>query len=272
MEKGYKIVQLNDEELSRFYSEGGQAFNLIENQYLVIEDKNGIIIDKFKFQDGELKKVKYLTINSTFMGKIKPKTFEQELAVDLLSDEKTTVKLLRAPYGGGKDYLMFGKALELIEKGLYQKIIYIRPNVTLKDVPDIGYLRGGMEDKLSWTLGPLYDKVGGKENIDGLIERDKLELMPLLFIRGRSFENSIVYVTEGQNITNEIAKLLLGRIGQDSVLMINADTHQTDNRIYDKDNGIVNMIDKLSGHHLFGYVYMSQTLRSDTANLANLLD
>ena len=272
MEKGYKTVQLNDEELSRFYSEGGQAFNLIENQYLVIEDKNGIIIDKFKFQDGELKKVKYLTINSTFMGKIKPKTFEQELAVDLLSDEKTTVKLLRAPYGGGKDYLMFGKALELIEKGLYQKIIYIRPNVTLKDVPDIGYLRGGMEDKLSWTLGPLYDKVGGKENIDELIERDKLELMPLLFIRGRSFENSIVYVTEGQNITNEIAKLLLGRIGQDSVLMINADTHQTDNRIYDKDNGIVNMIDKLSGHHLFGYVYMSQTLRSDTANLANLLD
>ena len=272
MEKGYKTVQLNDEELSRFYSEGGQAFNLIENQYLVIEDKNGIIIDKFKFQDGELKKVKYLTINSTFMGKIKPKTFEQELAVDLLSDEKTTVKLLRAPYGGGKDYLMFGKALELIEKGLYQKIIYIRPNVTLKDVPDIGYLRGGMEDKLSWTLGPLYDKVGGKENIDGLIERDKLELMPLLFIRGRSFENSIVYVTEGQNITNEIAKLLLGRIGQNSILMINADTHQTDNRIYDKDNGIVNMIDKLSGHHLFGYVYMSQTLRSDTANLANLLD
>ena len=272
MEKGYKIVQLNDEELSHFYSEGNQTFDLIENQYLVIEDKNGIIIDKFKFQNGELKKVKYLTINSTFMGKIKPKTFEQELAVDLLSDEGITVKLLRAPYGGGKDYLMFGKALELIEKGLYQKIIYIRPNVTLKDVPDIGYLRGGMEDKLSWTLGPLYDKAGGKENIDELIERNKLELMPLLFIRGRSFENSIVYVTEGQNITNEIAKLLLGRIGQDSVLMINADTHQTDNRIYDKDNGIINMIDKLSGHHLFGYVYMSQTLRSDTANLANLLD
>lgn len=272
MEKGYKLVQLDDEELSRFYVEGGQAIEMIENQYLVIADKNGEVVDKFKFQDGELKKVKYLTISSTFMGKIKPKTFEQELAVDLLSDEKTTVKLLRAPYGGGKDYLMFAKALELIEKGIYEKIIYIRPNVTLKDVPEIGYLRGGMEDKLSWTLGPLYDKVGGKENIDTLIERNKLELMPLLFIRGRSFENSIVYVTEGQNITNEIAKLLLGRIGQDSTLWINADTHQVDNRIYEKDNGIISMIDKLYGNPLFGYVYMSQTLRSDTANLANLLD
>ena len=272
MEKGYKVVQLDDEELSRFYVEGGQAIEMIENQYLVIEDKSGKVIDKFKFQGGELKNIKYLSINSTFMGKIKPKTFEQELAIDLLSDEKITVKLLRAPYGGGKDYLMFGKALELIEKGIYQKIIYIRPNVTLKDVPDIGYLRGGMEDKLSWTLGPLYDKAGGKENIDDLIARDKLELMPLLFIRGRSFENSIVYVTEGQNITNEIAKLLLGRIGENSTLWVNADTHQVDNRIYEKDNGIISMIDKLSGNPLFGYVYMSQTLRSETANLANLLD
>lgn len=271
-EKGYKILQFSDEELSRFYVEGGRAIKLLENQYLVIKNKDGEVIDKFKFQDEELKKVKFPVINSTFMGKIKPKTFEQELAMDLLADEKTTVKLLRAPYGGGKDFLMFGKTLELIEKGKYDKIVYIRPNVTVKDVPEIGYLRGSMEDKLSWTFGPLYDKVGGKENIDNLIEQNKLELMPLLFIRGRSFENSIIYVTEGQNITNEIAKLLLGRVGQNSILMINADTHQTDNRIYDKDNGIINMIDKLSGNPLFGYVYMSQTLRSDTANLANLLD
>jgi len=92
---------------------------------------------------------------------------------------------------------MFGKALELLERGSFEKIIYIRPNVTLRDVPEIGYLRGGLDEKLSWTLGPLYDKIGGKENIDLLIERNKLELMPLLFIRGRSFENSIVYVSEG---------------------------------------------------------------------------
>lgn len=272
MERGYKIIQLNDDELAKFYAEGAKDINLLENQYLIIKDTQERVIDKFKFQEGKLESVKYLVINSSFLGKIKPKTFEQELAIDLLSDGRTTVKLLRAPYGGGKDYLMFGKALELIEKGTYQKIIYIRPNVTLKDVPEIGYLRGGMEDKLSWTLGPLYDKVGGKENIDILIENGKLELMPLLFIRGRSFENSIIYVTEGQNITTEIAKLILGRIGQNSILYINADTHQTDNKVYDKDNGIISMIERLSGNPLFGYVYMSQTLRSETANLANLLD
>lgn len=272
METGYKIVNLTDEEMGRFYVDGVLPIQLMENQFLVLEDLDGKIIDKFKFQNGELKKVNFQIINSTYIGKIKPKTFEQELALDLLSDEKIPVKIIRGVYGAGKDMLMFGKALEFIEKGSYQKIIYIRPNVTLKDVPEIGYLRGGVEDKLSWTLGPLYDKVGGKDAIDSLIEQGKLEMMPLLFIRGRSFENSIVYVTEGQNITNEIAKLLLGRIGQNSILMINADNHQTDNRIYDKDNGIIQMIEKLEGNSLFGYVYLSKTLRSDTANLANLLD
>ena len=73
-------------------------------------------------------------------------------------------------------------------------------------------------------------------------------------------------------ITTEIAKLLLGRIGENSILMINADNHQTDNKVYDRDNGIIRMIEKLSGNPLFGYVYLSETLRSDTANLANLLD
>lgn len=272
MNTGYQIVRLTDEEMGRFYVNNDLPIQLQENEYLVLEDLNGKIVDKFKFQNSGLKKINFQMINSTFIGKIKPKTFEQELALDLLSDNSVPVKIVRGVYGAGKDLLMFGKALEFLEKGYYEKIIYIRPNVTLKDVPDIGYLRGGVEEKLSWTFGPLYDKIGGKENLDILIDQNKLELMPLLFIRGRSFENSIVYVTEGQNITNEIAKLLLGRIGHDSILMINADTHQTDSRIYDKDNGIVQMIDKLSGNSLFGYIYLGQTLRSDTANLANLLD
>ena len=271
-ERGYKILRLSDDELGSFYSNNTLPQGLVENEYLIIEDLEGKILDKFKFQKGDLKRVRFQSINSTYMGKIKPKTFEQELALDLLADETIPVKIIRGVYGAGKDLLMLGKALEFLEHGVYEKIIFIRPNVTVKDVPEIGYLRGDMEDKLAWTLGPLYDKMGGKDNVQILVEQDKLELMPLLFIRGRSFENSIIYVTEGQNITTEIAKLLLGRVGQGSILMINADTHQVDNRAYEKDNGIQTMIEKLSGNKLFGYVYLSKTLRSEAANLANLLD
>lgn len=269
--QGYIDIELNDELLAKFYETGALDYKIMENYYVILHN-NGQIVDKFKYQNGQFKKVIYKAIKSSAMGTIKPLNVEQELAMDLLDDEQTLVKLVRGVYGSGKDLLMFGKSLELLEKGAYQKIIYIRPNVTVRDVPEIGYLPNGVYDKLSWTLGPLYDKVGSEEGVKYLIECNKLELMPLLFIRGRSFSNSIVYVTEGQNITTEIAKLLLGRIGENSILMINADNHQTDGRIYDHDNGITAMIDKLTGNKLFGYVYLKETLRSKTANLANLLD
>ena len=273
MYKGYIEGYFNNENLAAFYENPNLiAENLKENQYFIIKNLNEEIIDKYKKQNGELNQVSYKTIKNSYMGYIKPRNLEQELAFDLLDDTQTKVKLIRGVYGSGKDYIMFAKALELLEKGTHKKIIYIRPNVTVRDVPEIGHLPNGVFEKLSWTLGPLYDKVGGVEGVKLLIEQDKLELMPLLFIRGRSFEDCIIYVSEGQNITTEIAKLLLGRVGENSILLINADNHQTDNKIYDNDNGIAAMIDKLSGNKLFGYVYLNETLRSETANLANLLD
>lgn len=91
-------------------------------------------------------------------------------------------------------------------------------------------------------------------------------------MRGRSFENSIVYVCEGQNITTEIAKLIISRVGEGSELWLNADNHQTDKKIFEQDNGIRTMIERLSGNSLFGYVYLPKTERGAVANLANLLD
>jgi PhoH-like ATPase len=73
-------------------------------------------------------------------------------------------------------------------------------------------------------------------------------------------------------MTVEVVKLLLGRIGDGSALWINGDTHQTDKRVFDEDNGLNKMIEKMKGHELFGYVYLPKTERSTVANLANLLD
>lgn len=269
---GYKVVKLSNTEMADFYANKTNSFELVENEYLVIEDEDEKVVDKFCFQDGQLHQVRYKSIKSAIMGEIKPRNLQQELAFDLFDKRTIPVKLIKGVYGSGKDHCMLSKSLELVEKGIFQKIIYIRPNVTVKNVPDIGFLPNGVYEKLAWTLGPLLDKVGGEEGIKRLIEINRLELVPLLFIRGRSFENSIIYVSEGQNITTEIAKLILGRVGENSELWINADNHQTDNKIFDSDNGIVKMINILSGNKLFGYVYFNETLRSSTANLANLLD
>ena len=274
--KGYQELIMDEEHLSQFYANPKEyCANLLRlnpNEYVLLQDLSGTTIDVYKNSPEGPIAVRYPTINSRITGILKPRNIKQKVAMALLQDAAVGVKLLRGVYGSGKDYLMLSQALHDIEIGKFQKLVFIRPNVSIKDVPDIGYLKGDAYEKLSWTLGPFYDKVGGAEGVEYLIAQGELELVPLPFIRGRSFENSIVYVCEGQNITSEIAKLLISRVGEGSELWINADTHQTDNKIYDRDNGIIKMIDRLKDDPLFGMVYLDKTERGPIANLANKLD
>lgn len=274
--KGYQELIMDEEHLSQFYTNPKEyCANLLRlnpNEYILLQDLSGTTIDVYKNSPEGPIAVRYPTINSRITGTLKPRNIKQKVAMALLQDAAVGVKLLRGVYGSGKDYLMLSQALHDIEIGKFQKLVFIRPNVSIKDVPDIGYLKGDAYEKLSWTLGPFYDKVGGAEGVEYLIAQGELELVPLPFIRGRSFENSIVYVCEGQNITSEIAKLLISRVGEGSELWINADTHQTDNKIYDRDNGIIKMIDRLKDDPLFGMVYLDKTERGPIANLANKLD
>lgn len=271
--RGYKELILTDEQISQMYTEhkiGDYMFK--ENEYLLACNEAGEKIDVLKQKCGHLERVRYQNLRNAYLGEIKPRNPQQELAIDLLLDPDTKIKVIKGVYGSGKDYLMLSAALQLIEKGKFEKIVFVRPNVSVKGLPDIGALPGTADEKLSWTLAPLWDKVGGEEGVAMMLDHKILESVPLLFIRGRSFENSIIYVTEGQNMTTEIAKLIIGRIGEGSELWINADTHQTDKKIFDEDNGVTKMIDRLGGNKLFGYVYMPKTERSSVAELATLLD
>ena len=207
MYKGYVNIELNDEEMAEFYSGevGLEGLHIEENEYCVVYDERGKAVDKYCCRNGRLDRVDpNARFSNSYMGTIKPRNLEQELAFDMLADRESKVKVVRGVYGSGKDYIMLASALQYIEDGTFDKIVYIRPNVTVKDVPDIGYLPGDANEKLAWTLGPLFDKVGGYEGIEFLERSGKLEAVPLLHIRGRSFENSIIYVSEGQNMTKEM--------------------------------------------------------------------
>jgi PhoH-like ATPase len=269
---GYIELELNGDEINELYQDGTISnYDFNENEYILVTH-NGKLIDTYCYQDGVLRKVGYNTTSNMYLGQIKPRNTQQNLVLDMLQDKSTKVKLVKGVYGSGKDYLMLSQALSLVEKGKFDKIVFIRPNITVADLPDIGALPGTADEKLAWTLGPFLDKVGGQEGVNMLIHSGQLEVVPLIFIRGRSFSNSIIYVTEGQNMTTEITKLILGRVGEGSELWINADNRQTDKKVFERDNGVRKLVDKLTGHPLFGYVYMPLTERSDVANLANLLD
>ena len=270
--KGYVELELTNDQLCELYmSNRIDNYEFLENEYVMVKNVDGELVDKFINKNGILERVPYQTLSNDYLGKIKPRNVQQELTIDLLLDPDAKIKVVRGVYGSGKDYLMLSAALQLIEQGKFDKIVFVRPNVSVKGLPDIGALPGTADEKLSWTLAPLWDKVGGEEGVAMMLNHKILESVPLLFIRGRSFEKSIIYVTEGQNMTTEIAKLVIGRVGEGSELWINADTSQTDRKIFDDDNGVTKMISRLSGNPMFGYVYMPKSERSSVAELATLL-
>ena len=216
--------------------------------------------------------IKYKNLNTTYSSKIKPLNDQQKLAFDLLQDQDITIKLLLGVYGSGKDYLMINHALDLIEKGKYDKIVWVRNNVEVKNTKEIGFLPGSMLEKVYPFAAILADCLGGQIALERAIADGWVEIQPLGFIRGRSFSKSIIYCSEAENLTKEHIQLLIGRVGEDSSLWINGDLRQVDDVIFERNNGIQKLIEKVTGNERFGTVYLPITERSETARIADLLD
>lgn len=95
--------------------------------------------------------------------------------------------------------------------------------------------------------------------------------MNLGFIRGCSWDNTIIYVSEGQNITGGGYKLLVSRCGQNSQLWVNGDILQTDGKEFEKNNGLFRLSNSLKNNPLAGTVKLLKTERSKTAELASVI-
>lgn len=247
------------------------VYNCLENQYLIVSNDLGEY-DHFKWHNETYKKLSYKQINNSFVSKIKPRNIQQECAFDLLQDRNTTIKILTGRFGSGKTFLMAINALQLISDGKFEKIVWVRNNVYVKDTKDIGSLPGTELEKLLPYVMPLADHVGGVNGIEMLMHQGKLEVQHLGFIRGRDIKNSIIICSEAENLTKQHVQLLIGRVGAGSNLWLDGDFKQTDAKVFEENNGLNIAIEKLKGHPLFGYVHLEKSERSETAALADLLD
>ena len=125
-------------------------------------------------------------------------------------------------------------------------------------------------DYTGWTEVTMDQ--GGEVALERAITDGWVEIQPLGFIRGRSFNRSIIYCSEAENLTKRHIQLLIGRVGDGSTLWINGDLRQIDDVAFERNNGIQKLIDKLTGNERFGTVYLPITERSETARLADMLD
>ena len=161
---------------------------------------------------------------------------EQKLAkADILTN---TVTLLKGQAGSGKTLLACQIALDMFFTRQVEKIIITRPVVAAAD--DIGYLPGGLKEKIDPWLAPIYANLYmlyNKETIDKMVESQDIEILPFAFVRGRTFVNAVVIVDEAQNVNGNQTEMIVGRLGLNSKMIFCGDTSQIDLR-NKKESGI----------------------------------
>lgn len=274
-------IGLDDAGLSLMYEDNArfrQIFEDIddftENEYVLFYQKGAPekTIAMYQFRNGKLNALGYDSIKSDFCGTIKPRNARQAAAIHMLHDPQTKIKLITGRWGSGKTLLMVSAAMELLQKGKFDKIVWCRNNVQVRDTDSIGALPGSLENKQLQYALCFSDHCGGVEGLERLIKDGILEIVPLAFLRGRSIRNSIIMSSESENLTKEHIQLIMGRIDSGSELWMDGDARQRDRVAFEKSKGLETMIERLAGQRLFGFVHLLKSERSEAAALADLLD
>jgi phosphate starvation-inducible PhoH-like protein len=141
---------------------------------------------------------------------------------------ENTITLLAGGAGSGKTLLACNVALDGLLRRQYDKIIITRPTVSKEE---IGFLPGDLREKMDPWVQPIYQNffaLYDKAKIEKLIDDGKIEIVPVSFMRGRTFLESMIIVDEAQNVTHEQMEMITSRIGLRSKMMICGDQHQTD--------------------------------------------
>ena len=156
----------------------------------------------------------------------------------------------------------------------YSRIIISRSIQTVGN--DLGFLPGDLNEKMDPWLAPIKDNFQTMFNdityFETMKDKGQIEVAPLAFIRGRSFNESFVIVDEAQNATVHELKTLITRGGRDSKMVLLGDTDQIDTPYIDKvSNGLSIIVDRFKGTELSAHVNIPHGQRSKLASLASNL-
>lgn len=174
---------------------------------------------------------------------------EQKLAKEEILNN--TLTILAGSAGSGKTLLACQIALDGLFRRQYEKVIITRPTVSKEE---IGFLPGDLREKMDPWVQPIYQNMFllyDKEKIEKCIQDGQIEIVPVSFMRGRTFVDSCIIVDEAQNVTHEQMEMIVTRLGLRSKMIICGDDHQVDLKskrdsgfrfLYASARGIKNMV------------------------------
>tara|TARA_R100000664_G_C2759878_1_gene150187 strand:- start:3561 stop:4856 length:1296 start_codon:yes stop_codon:yes gene_type:complete len=240
------------------------------NQFIIGKSPcGGSLMGRF---DG--KKIVPIQINMTDLVKVSPRNKEQKFALDLLTNSDIPLVTLTGIAGSGKTYLTLMAAISMLKSGQYERIVITR---SIQPVgKEIGFLPGDINDKMSPWLAPIEDnfRVAFKDVTYYSVMREKgqIDVAPLSFIRGRTFNNTFIIVDESQNTTIHELKTIITRVGEGSKIVLLGDIEQIDTPYIDElSNGLTVVVEKLKDSEISGHVTLLKGERSKLATVASKL-
>jgi phosphate starvation-inducible PhoH-like protein len=158
---------------------------------------------------------------------IQPRTPGQARYVECV--RRSDIVFAIGPAGTGKTYLAVAMAIRMMKKGLFRKLVLVRPAVEAGE--KLGFLPGDLNAKVSPYVRPLYDAIGDFiefGEVRRYMERDIIEVVPLAYMRGRTLDNAFIILDEAQNTTPGQMQMFLTRMGRRSRVVVTGDITQTD--------------------------------------------
>jgi len=247
----------------------------IPNHYFILKNTRSSALTFFNPVTGLIER-----IEKRSALRISPRNAEQVFAMHAILNPAVKLVTLQGIAGTGKTLLALAGAME--QKRDFKQIYLARPIVPLSN-KDIGYLPGDIKSKLNPYMEPLFDNLKmiqhqfderDKEfkNITEAIEKEKLVITPLAYIRGRSISNIFFIVDEAQNLTPHEVKTIITRAGENTKIIFTGDIYQIDTPYLDSEsNGLSVLIDKIKNHPIYAHVQLEKGERSELANLAGEL-
>jgi len=281
---GFIIISIDDEVIERHYK-GEEIYldefdykeKLFPNQYVMLvsnanEKKSALA--RFEDHHSPLKKISF---KSCIDYNIEARNKEQAFAIDMLMDPKIKIVSLGGRGVFRKNILAIAAGLQQTiglrqENNHYSRLIVSRPVQPLGK--DIGFLPGTMEEKMLPWLMPIQDNLkflmGDKISLGMYIDKGKIEIEALTYIRGRSITKAFIVIDEAQNLTKHEIKTIITRIGEDTKIVLTGDVEQIDNvYVNETSNGLVHAVEKFKEYRITGHMTFKKGERSELATLAS---